>query len=330
MDRPVHPEDQSDAFDPVPIVHLLKHPQFFLDVSTFILVSERYIKLNYAEDPYHEILEGLLKKGSTHVYLKSDDLAELIHKFQQKMNANSDKKFDDVVTRELQLSENETMIMLSQTFIKRFGATPEILNMIEVSNKKVLSLLSKSKNILSLLQKFRKNSSEEYFKISFCNYICSVILHHFPWSSPQILEKLMLASTICDLSLSIGELESLKLYEAGKGPLLDEVKNHPNKVLELLKDDRNHLSLEVATIIQQHHERPDGKGFPAGLNHNRINQLSAIFIVAQKFGDLVCESDMANVNYLALAEKVQETYHGGFFSKASKALIAEVGKIDPY
>ena len=37
---------------------------------------------------------------------------------------------------------------------------------------------------------------------------------------------------------------------------------------------------DVDVIISQHHELPDGTGFPRGLNYQRITPLSTVFIVA--------------------------------------------------
>ena len=311
----------------VPIVHLLKHPDFFKEVSLYILVSEKYIRLNFAEDPFQDILNSLLKKGGSQVYIVSDDFNELLHNYQKKMLLASPVEFDEIVTRELKISENETMIMLAQTFIKTFGLSKDVIEMVETSNKNVQKIITNSRNLAALLESFRKNCSEEYFKIAFTNYVCSVILNHFPWSTPQILEKLMLASTICDLSMTTNDVADLRAFENDEILLPENVRNHPLSVIDLIKDDQKHISLETITIIKQHHERPDGKGYPTGVDHARINQLSAIFIVAQRYAEKVCESENGTVNYLEVAQKLKETYHGGFFSKATNALIAEVSKI---
>ncbi|MBC7397838.1 MAG: hypothetical protein H7333_10390 [Bdellovibrionales bacterium] len=38
---------------------------------------------------------------------------------------------------------------------------------------------------------------------------------------------------------------------------------------------------EVAVILVQHHERPDGSGFPGQLTNAQIHPLAAVFIVAE-------------------------------------------------
>jgi hypothetical protein len=321
------PPQAAEEYLAVPIVHLLKHPDFFQEVSVFIFISQKFIRLNFAEDPFDEILTSILKKGETQAFLLNCDFEELIRKFQEKMVNTEVKEFDDVVTRELKISENETMIMLAQTFIKRYGLTPQILQMVETSNKNIQNIIRKSKSIVSLLESYRLNCSEEFFKISFTNYICSLILNQFPWKTNLILDKLMLASTICDLSLTADDVAELRAYEEDKVKLSDKAKSHPMSVIELLKDEQNQLSLETITIIKQHHERPDGKGFPSGIDHKRINQLSAIFIVSQRFADIICKDDNSTLNYSEAAEKLKNDLHGGFFTKSCNALINEISKL---
>ena len=39
----------------------------------------------------------------------------------------------------------------------------------------------------------------------------------------------------------------------------------------------------MVTIIREHHERPDGSGFPEQKTWETINELSAVFIVCEDF-----------------------------------------------
>jgi HD-GYP domain-containing protein (c-di-GMP phosphodiesterase class II) len=104
------------------------------------------------------------------------------------------------------------------------------------------------------------------------------------------------------------------------------VKNHPLTIIDLLKNDLSNLSPETITIIKQHHERPDGQGFPVGVDHKRINQLSAILIVSQRFVDRISENGISTLDYAKEATTLREEYHGGFFTKATNALVEEVAK----
>ena len=317
---------ESEIFVLLPIVQMLKNPDFFKKVSTFIKVSDKYIKLNYADDSYEDILSSLLSKGGTHVYITSDDLSDLISSYQEKM-LEPDASFDEQVFRDLYIRENETIMVLAQAFIRNSGLSQEVKGMVEESNREVQSILTKSPSLKSLLDRFKKNCSEDFFKITLTNYICSTMLSHFPWKTSLILDKLMLASTLCDLCLDATDMADLESYEKGNGPLTDNVKNHPINLIDMIKADTSLISLETVTIIKQHHEKPDGTGFPFGLDHSRINQLSTIFIVAHRFVDKITQDENEGRSYLEIAEELSRVYVGGSFTKSSNALVKEIGKL---
>ena len=317
---------ESDNFVLFPIVQMLKHPNFFKEISTYIKASDKYIKLNYAEDSFEGILSSLLSKGGTHVYLTSDDLSDLLNSYQVKM-LESDVNFDEEVFRDLHIKENETALMLAQALIRNSGLSPEVKSMIEGSNRNIQLILEKSPTIKSLLDKFKQNCSEEFFKITFTNYICSMMLNHFPWKTSLILDKVMLASTLCDLCLDASDMANLKTYEDGRGPLTENVRNHPLNVIDMIKADSSLISMETVTIIKQHHERSNGKGFPFGLDHSRINQLSTIFMVAHRFVDKITQDEYEGGTYLEVAEEISREYVGGCFTKSSTALVTEIAKL---
>ena len=53
---------------------------------------------------------------------------------------------------------------------------------------------------------------------------------------------------------------------------------------------------DVSVIIEQHHERPDGNGFPNGINFKRISVFSSIFIVAHDFVKYVMNNKQVDVS----------------------------------
>jgi response regulator RpfG family c-di-GMP phosphodiesterase len=56
---------------------------------------------------------------------------------------------------------------------------------------------------------------------------------------------------------------------------------------------------EAVEIIRQHHEKPDGTGFPAGLKHSEIDELAACFIVSEEIV----------LSYLELKDKLAVEKH---------------------
>lgn len=64
------------------------------------------------------------------------------------------------------------------------------------------------------------------------------------------------------------------------------IKQHPNYGVDLT-DGIDCVSERVSHIIQQHHEKLDGKGYPYGLSDNRIDELSKIVTVSDIFDAVI-------------------------------------------
>lgn len=79
------------------------------------------------------------------------------------------------------------------------------------------------------------------------------------------------------------------LYKKGRltETEFEEMKEHVLKTKDVL--DISKLDKDVVDIILQHHERPDGEGYPYGLKSDSINKLSKIFSLIDVFDALTTE-----------------------------------------
>ncbi len=320
------PVEDHDSYVLFPIVQILKNPEFYNSLSFFVLLGEKFVKLNNPGEAFGDIFSSLLVKGVTHVHMKNSDLEALINDQLNRMELTA-QNFNDEIYSELKMKDLETAQVLAKTFIINAGFPPEVKSMIECSNRTVQRILKKAPDINARLEKFRKNCSHQFYKSIFTNYVSSLILNHYPWRSSLFLNKIMLASSLCDLTLSTEDVEDLEAYLRGDGPLTDKVKNHPEEVIELINSDLKLITQETITIIRQHHERPDGRGFPLGINHSQIGQLSTILIVSQAFVDVVSDSHQHGKSYVDIATEISFKYQGGFFTKTCLALIKEISKL---
>lgn len=75
-------------------------------------------------------------------------------------------------------------------------------------------------------------------------------------------------------------------------PLNDEEKQilqmHPRYSFDILQQS-NHFNLEVTSIVLQHHERYDGKGYPNGLKSDRIHEMAKIISLCDIFDALTSD-----------------------------------------
>lgn len=108
--------------------------------------------------------------------------------------------------------------------------------------------------------------------------------------SIKIMHKLKLPNNITE-TLALSSL----FHDIGKCNIPDEILNKPGKLTdEEFKYIRNHpeesgkilegkLSAEMCRIIEQHHERNNGSGYPKGLKGDEITLEARIIAVADSY-----------------------------------------------
>ena len=71
---------------------------------------------------------------------------------------------------------------------------------------------------------------------------------------------------------------------------------------------------DVDTIIRQHHEKADGKGFPRSLSHQYIAPLAVVFIIAHDLTQYTIRAG-ADFNASVFLGEVREKYKSNQFKK---------------
>jgi response regulator RpfG family c-di-GMP phosphodiesterase len=137
----------------------------------------------------------------------------------------------------------------------------------------VLKNIEQNPEIQSILKRFV--SQDENFACShslLLAYICNFFNYYFesePFFHPDALIYASIMHDLCIKDLAIIEFEHLDdgLIES----------NHPQKCGEFIKRDKQ-FPAQVAQIIEMHHEKFDGSGFPHGLAHKNLPSLPSLFI----------------------------------------------------
>lgn len=305
------------------IIHLIKFAQKFAGIEVHLPVNGKFVKLNYPEDHFVDILRKLQQKEVTEVYIKEADCARLLETINDSMSA---KTFYDPKTIQEQRVEAVSAAMETvKGIINQLGVEPETIKLLKTINSRAMTLLSESPSIFAFIKQFKKNCSEEFLLSILTNYIMSLVIDKFPWKSEQVKEKGALASLMCDMTLTRNDFKELRNWQRNGGELSEKLKRHPAEIAETLKKNRLLIPIETITIIEQHHELPDGKGFPFGINANRFNQLSAIFIISQQFSELLHDSSYDFEKRLEIVSRIREKYGSSkMFEKAIEALVQVV------
>lgn len=214
--------------------------------------------------------------------------------------------------------------------------TDELAKLIAPESKEALLMAGKSFNRMiddvqktpegiSYINQFLKGDSYHYTHTAALACLLTLMSQKADWSVDSIADKMRMAALFHDISLGVDakdEISWLKLNSVEKikqEAKLNAFYQHPKKSADIfiaLLPSYN----DVEKIILEHHERPNGTGFPRGSTHQNINSLSSMFIVAENFIGLVFGADLDNTLKNYALKILEKKYSEGHFKKSFQAL----------
>jgi response regulator RpfG family c-di-GMP phosphodiesterase len=96
------------------------------------------------------------------------------------------------------------------------------------------------------------------------------------------------------------------------------VLEHPTAVATLLRRFPA-LPPYTTVILEQHHEQPDGSGFPRRLNARQIHPMAALFIMSHDLVDFLSESTLATIS--TFVQQKRDFYLAGKFKSPFEQLV---------
>ncbi|MBI3544528.1 MAG: response regulator [Deltaproteobacteria bacterium] len=252
----------------------------------YIRLSEgKYVKIFRRGDVFdlHDF-ERFKAKTVEHLYLKSQDCEE----FLESLNKNIAKALEGDPSADEVSAIVSSSIELVSDISKRLGFTNQVQELTRVSVNLALK---------SILKNLEQNKAFDVHIADKQGYVAthSIALAHVAcgiasllgWTSGPTFLKLSLAAFLHDVTLDNPEmalLQGIEDLELQRHRFNDaEVKDYLGHTLAAAKlaKELKDLPPDVETIIQQHHERPDGNGI-LRLDNAQITPLSAVFIVAHE------------------------------------------------
>ena len=315
-------EPNSSNLIKVKIAHLIRFASSFQGIEVHVFVDNKFVKMNYSSDQFVDILRRLQQRDLDEVFITDVDCTRVMEEIQKQL---SSKHFYDPNTHdEERMSIAEQSFEIVKEFIKQMAINKQCVDILNTVNQKTLSILNESPSIFMFIKRFKANCSEQFLNAILTGYLTSRVIDQFAWGTTPVKEKAVLASLLCDITLNKSDFDEIKNYELHGGKINDRIKNHPHEIAKLLTVKRDIIPTETITIIEQHHEVPDGSGFPFGIQSGRFNQLSCIFIVCQKFIDHLVQERFDYSKRQEIMERIQKKYSCKTFDKAISALIKVV------
>lgn len=211
---------------------------------------------------------------------------------------------------------------------KNFGWSPEIIAHANDTIKNVLNFIDHNPDLKSIMdEKTKTNASRISNHSVLLSIFCTSILSELGWQSKLATEKLTFAALLHDITLNeeiyttmltVLINEGAKEFEKSSNPEFKIILDHPLVVSELLANWQL-CPPDVDVIVRQHHERPDGNGFPLGLKALQISPLASVLILAEDV--LFHWNETPDANPKTYLESRKDFYTGGEFKNIYAAAL---------
>lgn len=287
--------------------------------DTYVKLSDsKFVKLIKRGDTFTiSQIESYLDRDINYLYINKDDIDEFV------VNAGevSFLKYEPSTPSE-HLDVAQKSMMTLKRLVGNYGISEGSKAVVEsyVSNLKKLS--QGSVKLKSLLADREKMTNYLYDHCYLTSIIGVEILKQLSWGKKDNIETIILTAVYHDLLLEDERLARISSQsELLKADLADYEKNlvlgHGRLISETLEkegiSDQN-----LYEILVNHHERPDGNGFPRGLFAKQIKPLTAVFIVAHELAKLMEEHNYDLEQSPAISAHIHDYFSKDHFEKIVK------------
>lgn len=276
--------EDTGEYVPISTTHLLTLRT--MKSPLFIRLSDRKFVKAHASgvDFTKEEKEKYQTKGILHLYVARDQYPDFILEYKKTVLSKfvlSDFKPSEKI--EYLAGDVEVVNQAAQLF----GWNQEVISIANLNIDKVFYLTQKSKEFKSALSTLVSHTDS---RLALHSILLSMafagVASHLKLTEEDLL-KLTAAAILHDMSFDedffaekINMLPVLNEEEFKNNPEIIRLKQHPSDTAQKIRQVTL-LPITVDRIIAQHHERPDGSGFPMGLQNDGIEYLARIFIIAE-------------------------------------------------
>lgn len=290
-----------------------------VDFPLFVKLGEnKFVKVLHKGEEYNTaFLEKYLHRGQHYFYIQQSDFETFSLSLYQKPLLNLEADL-------LPLEKNMRKTMFIQQMVQSVGVSQEIIHTAEESLNEIIKEAKNKLTLSKLLKIIEKSGSYNGDHSTLLCYVTAAMCDEMGWNTRRSKEKLGFASlfhdvTLVDSRLAILNYRSLPALSRFKRDAQKRFNEHPLKCAELVKEITAKYP-QVDTIISQHHERPDGSGFPYGKDYNQIIPLSCLFIVAHDFVSRVYERNFDIEKPQEILKEMAPEYTLGHFGRCLAAL----------
>lgn len=237
--------------------------------------------------PIKPDLDDLYEGDNEHYFVQVEDYKKFFHQISDRLRK---KMFSSQLNTSQKIDLQLDVISKIQRTLQEVGLSTHEIQLAQASvdaSIKILDAKPKISKILGKMMNYRTYTSELALMTG---YLSTAIVMHTDWASNHSFQKLTMASLVQDMTLMEPELAIISSLNSEEYQKLsqeekEKVLNHPLSSMKILDelDDAGDIANNIRNLVLNHHERPNGKGFPRHLTGDQFSVLSCIYILAHEF-----------------------------------------------
>ena len=273
------------------------YPGLPLPGNLYLFLDGHFIKIINTNDSLSkEKFEQFITMKLQYVFVESSDQDKFANWHQSER-----QKEKDIILNNIDEKNKKS----EQVIEKHLSIKEEVLEFLtsEVSETSVQNLLTKTRSFVDDIRSNQGTSEKYLSKImcysqsigDHCTNVANLSVYlalSLGYDQQTILENIYVGALLHDYGKVVVNLNSINPL---KNPqhYLTELRRHPEvgRVTLLLESG---VPEESILIIQEHHERHDGKGYPKEITGNKIYALTKIVSIANQFDNIACDADDAD------------------------------------
>ena len=311
--------DRFLIFKVIPVQAFMKMP----GLSKFLPV------FNKGDTSPQDIVVKYMKKGIKYLYIKKEEYREFVEQsnkhIQKKLEREDSDKEEDKIKLEEKIFLQFHSIEGVHLGLRDLGLKEKTMELADRFIKTTFNNLKNSPKVSAILGKLLVKKNYLYQLGVITSYLSVAVLEKTEWSHLENCEKLVTASICQDMALrneNYAKIVSVNdsSYQNMSFEEKKEILNHPQKSSELI-EELNGFSPDIVDIIKNHHERPDGNGFPRNLDSTNIKPLCCIFIIAHYFSHRLLTEPLNAETLGSINKELKEGFSKGNFERPYEAFV---------
>lgn len=285
------------------------------------LSAEKRVRIEFGDDDIKGKMNKYKEKGLENILFATEDYYKFLQSIKRGLTGFFIK--DEEMAAKA-LSQQQILLLVNKA-VKYIGLDDGLVTISEEIANKVLNWVKTVPNIYQLFKPFIAQNQDEHLKNLFVGYIGIGLVRALGWP-PPIYEKIFQAAIFGDITLTEKDYMDVIVANGDRSKWPKTFINHPTDAARIISRTKNAFSREVLRAIEQHHEYPDGSGFPSSLKGLSIDQMSAMLIVARHFVNQLVESDFAYDDRKKFIDQMLvEKFDSNNFSQPCKSLYLIMG-----